>query len=88
MKNMKYRIIRLAVAAFVVTAVSSCSVFRKGCKCPPVHRHTVASAVKQPEILLQRFGNGDRTHVGSSMVQQGAGTGFERSTGRQHIVNQ
>lgn len=86
---MKYKTtVRFALAAITLVSVSSCGIFRGGCKCPPVHRHTTVALTADPLPTLQRFGNGHRTHAGSPVFQQGAGTGFKRSTGRQHIVNQ
>lgn len=72
---MRYKVIQLAMAALVVVSASSCGLFRKGCKCPPVRRHMVASA-KQPIPALPGFGNGDRTHPGSPAFQQRAGAGL------------
>ncbi len=85
---MKYKIVRLALAATVMVSVSSCGIFSKGCKCPSVHRQKAVALTADPSSTLQRFGNGNRTHAGSPVFQQGAGTGLERSAGRQHIVNQ
>jgi len=80
--------IRFVLAVITLASVSSCGIFRKGCKCPPVHRHTNAALTADPAPTLQRFGNGNRTYAGGPMFKQGAGAGFERSTGRQYIVNQ
>lgn len=85
---MRYsRIIRLVLAAIVVISVSSCGIFRKGCKCPPVHRQQVVPTTHAMPSL-QGFGHGNRTHLGGSVLQQGAGASFEGGAGRQHIIYQ
>ena len=45
---MSYRnkLVRFALAALVIASVSSCGIFRKGCKCPSVHGHKVMPATQ------------------------------------------
>ncbi|GGC31313.1 hypothetical protein GCM10011386_24170 [Parapedobacter defluvii] len=50
----------LTVGAAIAVSLSSCGVFRKGCKCPPVHRHE--STATHP-FLSQRFGDGNGVYL-------------------------
>ncbi len=44
MKRFRNQEIYGTLGMIALLALSGCGVFRKGCKCPPVHRHTQAAA--------------------------------------------
>lgn len=81
--RVKAGIIPFAIGATIAVNLSACGVFRKGCKCPPVHRY-VPVAIHHSS--LQSLGNSNGTHLEGSSGQKHNGTGFEGSAGGQHIV--
>src|SRR5690606_37931438 len=78
------RAIQLTIGAAIALNLSACGVFRKGCKCPPVHRHI---SVASPQPALQSPGNGNGAHLEGPAGQKGSGTSFESSAGGQYIVH-
>jgi|SRR5690606_26160460 len=70
------RTVQLLAGAAVVLHLSACSVFRKGCKCPPVHRHS-PSIIQQP--ALQGFGDGGGAYFSRPAFQEDGGACLERS---------
>lgn len=79
----KARVVSLLIGAAVVVNLSACGIFRKGCKCPPVHRF-VPSPVHHPS--LQGLGDGNRAYLNRSTLQEDIGTGLQGSARGQHIV--
>ncbi|WP_353196067.1 VanZ family protein [Parapedobacter defluvii] len=82
--RIKVRTIHFTVGAAIAVSLSACSVFRKGCKCPPVHRY-VPVAIHQPP--LQSFGDGNGTHLHGPSSQQHSRTGFKGSARGQYVVH-
>ncbi len=63
------KIVKLALTGVAVAlSMSSCGIFRKGCKCPPVHRHTVGQ-IYQDVPLSEGLGNGNRAQAGGPVFQ-------------------
>ena len=48
--RMNTRITHFVIGAAVVASLSSCGIFRKGCKCPPVRRYTPTAVYAPPPI--------------------------------------
>lgn len=83
--RVKARTANFVIGAVMVVNLSACGVFRKGCKCPPVHRY-VPTAVRHAS--LQSFGNGHTVNVERSTRQKSLSAGFEGGTRGQYIVYQ
>ena len=74
--RIKVRAFQLVLGLILGLSLASCSVFRKGCKCPPVHRYQ--SAVPHPSSL-QCPGDGHGVYRVSSPSQQYGSASFEGS---------
>ena len=80
--RLKTRAVQLVIGATLMAGLSSCGVFRRGCKCPPVHRYEA-----NIRSLSQRPRDGNSIHLSGSSGQQHSRTGFQGSTRGQHIVH-
>src|SRR5690606_28173473 len=81
----KYKLLWLLLAAVGSLSISACGLFRGGCKCPPVHRHSVSPL---PALPLQRLGDRNGADFRRPTFQQYGGTGFHRGSSGQYIVYQ
>lgn len=79
------RVIPFAIGAVVMVNLSACGIFRKGCKCPPVHRYSPLTAHR---TSLQSFGDGDGVYFNRSAHQENGRAGFQGRSCGQYIVNQ
>ncbi|SEL49665.1 hypothetical protein SAMN05421740_10632 [Parapedobacter koreensis] len=86
MKHIKYPPFRLLLGMMILSLVSSCGIFRKGCKCPPVLRQTSFTAYDQ--VVLYGLGDSDGAHLGRSSIQQHGSTGLNRGSGSQDVIRQ
>lgn len=80
-----YNIARLAFGIAIILSLSGCGIFRKGCKCPPVHGHKSVS-VGSPS--LSSFSDGNGAHLRNPSLQQHGSASFDGSPRSQHIIHQ
>lgn len=81
--RLKARAIHFIIGAAIALNLSACGMFRKGCKCPPVHRYAPVATLPSP---LQRSGDGNGTHLTGSAGQQRSGASFEGGARGQYVI--